>query len=146
MSALEHVPPGQLAELLMSAAAQLAEPGSTRAALAPAGIPIRRGRLHLGRLRAMVNGAEPVAVLAGFSTACWLGPRHGTAPNLGRLAFRSEARVDARGRVVLDLRVRAWLGVADANAFDVVAVPAVEGGLLVVPVEDFARRWEAISP
>jgi hypothetical protein len=48
--------------------------------------------------------------------------------------------------VVLDLRVRAWLGIANANAFDVVVVPPAEGGLLVVPVEDFARRWEAISP
>jgi hypothetical protein len=46
---------------------------------------------------------------------------------------------------VLDLRVRAWLGVEQPMAFEVVAVPAPEGGLLVVPVEDFARRWEVIS-
>jgi hypothetical protein len=25
-------------------------------------------------------------------------------------------------------------------------VPAEHGGLLVVPVEDFARRWEVITP
>jgi hypothetical protein len=41
--------------------------------------------------------------------------------------------------------VRSWLAVADPMAFDVVIIPAIEGGLLAVPVEDFARRWEVIS-
>jgi hypothetical protein len=145
MSAPEHLPPGALAELLMSAASQLADAGPTGAALAPAGVPVRGGRLHLGRLRPLLDPTQPVAVVAGFSTACWLGPREANPPDLGRLAYRSETTVDARGRVVLDLRVRAWLGVADAKAFDVVAVPAPAGGLLVVPIEDFARRWEVIS-
>lgn len=129
----------------MSAATLLTESDPARRALSPAGIPVRRGRLHLGRLRQMLGTAESIAVTAGFATAAWLGPSDATAPDLGRLAYRTETSVDGRGRVVLDLRVRAWLGVEDRMAFEVVAVPAPEGGLLVVPVEDFARRWEVIS-
>ena len=145
MSALEQLPDEHLAELLMSAATRLADPGPTRTALTPMGIPIRRGRLHLGRLRQLLDTSAPLAIAAGFATACWIGPRQAAAPNLGRLGYRSETTMDARGRVVLDLRVRAWLGIEDPICFDAVAVPAEHGGLLVVPVEDFARRWEAIS-
>jgi hypothetical protein len=29
--------------------------------------------------------------------------------------------------------------------FEVVAFPAEAGGILVMPVEDFAHRWEVIS-
>lgn len=129
----------------MTAASKLIETGPTPAALAPMGIPIRRGRLHLGRLRMLLDPAQPVAVAAGFATACWLGPVDAVAPDLGRLAYRSETTVDGRGRVVLDLRVRAWLGLADPMCFEVVAVPAGHGGLLVVPIEDFARRWEVLN-
>jgi hypothetical protein len=128
----------------VSAAAQLSSP-SARAALVPAGVPIRRGRLHLGRLRSLLDGAESVLITVGFASAVWLGPVGAPAPDLGRLAYRSDTRVDSRGRVVLDRRVRSWLAVADPIAFDVVIVPAADCGLLVVPVEDFARRWEVIS-
>jgi hypothetical protein len=145
MSALDPPRPERLAELLLSAATLLTESQPARGALSPAGIPVRRGRLHLGRLRHVLSTAESVAVTAGFATAAWLGPRDVTAPDLGRLAYRTETCVDGRGRIVLDLRVRAWLGIEHPMAFDVVAVPAPEGGLLVVPVEDFARRWEVIS-
>jgi hypothetical protein len=143
MSAPKPVPSERLAELLVNAAAQLSSPSG--ASLVPAGVPIRRGRLHLGRLRSLLEGSESVVVAAGFASAVWLGPVGAPAPDLGRVAYRSDTRVDARGRVVLDGRVRSWLAVADPMAFDVVIIPAIEGGLLVVPVEDFARRWEVIS-
>ena len=38
----------------MSAAAQLTEPATD--ALAPCGTPVRNGRLHLGRLRPLLDG------------------------------------------------------------------------------------------
>ena len=129
----------------MSAATLLTDNDPARRPLSPTGIPVRRGRLHLGRHRHLLGTAESVAVTAGYATAAWIGPRDRSAPDLGRLAYRTETSVDGRGRVVLDLRVRAWLGVEHPISFDVVAVPAAEGGLLVVPVEDFARRWEVIS-
>jgi hypothetical protein len=83
MSAFEHLPSGQLAELLMSAAAQLAEPGPSWAALASAGIPIYRGRLHLGRIRSLLDAAEPVTVLAGFSTGLLARAPRGDGPEPG---------------------------------------------------------------
>jgi hypothetical protein len=110
MSALDHTSPERLAELLVTAASQLTSTTSTRSALTPMGIPIRRGRLHLGRLRDLLEAGQPVAVTAGFGTAVWLGCP-AAAPDLGRLAYRTDTRVDGRGRVVLDLRVRAWLAV-----------------------------------
>jgi hypothetical protein len=145
MSALDHTSPERLAELLVTAASQLASTTSTRSALTPMGIPIRRGRLHLGRLRDLLELGQPVAVTAGFGTAVWLGRPVAAPSDLGRLAYRTETRVDGRGRVVLDLRVRAWLAVQDPMFFDVVAVPAERDGLLIVPIEDFARRWEVIT-
>ncbi len=144
MSALENLPSGELAELLVSAAARLTETAST-SRLTPMGLPIRRGRLHLGRLRSLLDPTEPVVVVAGFASAVWLGSHTWPAPSLGRLAYRSETTIDDRGRVVLDLRVRAWLGVTDPMSFEVVTVAAEQGGLLVVPIDDFARRWEVIA-
>ena len=145
MSALEHVPQQRLAELLMSAVTRLAEPDPTTGSLVPIGVPVRRGRLHLGRLQSMFDTTEPLSVAVGFATAGWIGARSVALPNLGRLGYRSATDVDSRGRVVLDHRVRAWLGVADPMCFDVVIAPAADGGLLIVPVDEFARRWQAIS-
>jgi hypothetical protein len=144
MSALE---PGtaELAQLLMNAATHLSSLDGARPPLVPVGIPIRRGRLHLGRLRPFLDGADTVAVAVGFASAAWVGPRTEPAPNLGRLGYRSDTRIDERGRLVLDLRVRNWLGVANPLAFEVVVVPASPAGLLVIPVEDFAHRWEVLN-
>jgi hypothetical protein len=147
MSARDQVPSSatgaRLAELLMSAAAELSD--VARSGLAPMGIPVRDGRLSLGRLREVVPSREALDVVAGFSTACWIGPPEIRVPDLGRLTYRSRTGVDRRGRMMLDYRVRAWLSVEDAHAFEVVAFPAEAGGILVMPVEDFARRWEVIS-
>jgi hypothetical protein len=133
----------RLAELLMSAAAELAE--APRTDLAPMGIPVRDGRLSLGGLREVLPTDETLEVVAGFATACWIGPPGSRAPDLGRLTYRSRTGIDRRGRVMLDYRARTWLAVADANRFEVVAFPAQEGGIVVMPVEDFARRWEVVS-
>ena len=84
-------------------------------------------------------------MLAGFATAVWIGPPATNPPQLGRLAYRADTSIDARGRLIVDFRVRRWLSVADPQAFDVVIVPAALGGLLIVPVEDFARRWAAVG-
>jgi len=63
------------------------------------------------------------------------------------LAFHAETWVDGRGRVLLDRRLRSWLAVEDPMDFDVVVVPDVgDAGLWVVPVEEFERRWKALSP
>ena len=135
----------ELAQLLMNAATHLSSLDGAGRQLVPAGIPIRRGRLHLGRLRSCLDGTDTVAVAVGYASAAWVGPRTELAPNLGRLGYRSETRVDERGRLVLDLRVRNWLGVANPLAFEVVVVPASPAGLLVIPVEDFAHRWEVLT-
>ena len=129
----------------MTAAERLAGPGAAAGSLVPIGVPVRRGRLYLGRLRSMFDISEPLTVAVGFATACWIGARGVAMPDLGRLGYRSTTDVDSRGRVVLDHRVRAWLGVADPLCFDVVIAPAADGGLLIVPVDEFARRWQAIS-
>jgi hypothetical protein len=127
----------------MSAAAELTE--APRVDLAPMGIPVRDGRLSLGRLRELLPRGETLEVVAGFATACWIGPPGSHAPDLGRLTYRSRTGVDRRGRVMFDYRARTWLAVAEPNRFEVVAFPAEQGGILVMPVEDFARRWEVIS-
>ena len=127
----------------MSAVAQLTEPAT--GALAPCGTPVRNGRLHLGRLRPLLDGCDRPAVLAGFATAVWIGAPATNPPQLGRLAYRGDASIDARSRLIVDFRVRRWLSVADTQAFDVVIVPAALGGLLIVPIEDFARRWAAVT-
>ena len=137
-------PPGGLAELLVSAAEHLsATPRSLD--LTPAGVPVRDGRLSLARLSSELPAGEWLEVAAGFATACWIGPTGVRAPDMGRLAYRSRTRVDDRGRLSLDRRTRTWLAVGDLNRFDVVVVPAPDGGLLVVPVEDFARRWVVLA-
>jgi hypothetical protein len=146
MSAPDSLSPERLAELLVSAASQLTAPGGTaRGAFTPKGIPIRDGRVHLGRLRTRLEGHDRVAVVAGFANAVWLGPPATAAPNLSRLAYRTETSVDRRGRLLLDFRVRSWLAVADSLAFEVVIVAAETGGLLIVPVEDFSQRWEVVT-
>lgn len=146
MSAPDSLPADRLAELLVSAAAHLTAPGAAgRAGFTPAGIPIREGRVHLGRLRTALDGHERVAVVAGFASAVWLGPPSAPPPQLGRLAYRTETTVDRRGRLLLDFRVRSWLAVADTLAFEVVVVAAEPAGLLVVPVEGFAQRWEVLT-
>jgi integrase len=67
MSALDSVPPDRLAELLMSAASQLTASGGRRGSFTPTGIPIREGRLHLGRLllRRPPAGTFPLGRAAG---------------------------------------------------------------------------------
>ena len=62
MSLLDTARPERLAELLMSAATLLTESHPARGALSPTGIPVRRGRLHLGRARHLLGTAESVAV------------------------------------------------------------------------------------
>lgn len=123
----------------MSAADELSAPGP-QFDLAPAGIPVRDGRMNLARLRTMVPAGGWLDVVVGFDTVCWVGTPGQVHPDLGRLAYRTQTRVDARGRLSLDRRVRTWLAVADVNAFDAVAVSVADGALLVVPVEDFGRR------
>lgn len=130
----------------MAAAAELAStPGAP--SLAPIGLRVERGRLTLGRLRSRAEAARggPVALVAGFGTACWLGPDAALAPGLGRLAHRATVVVDERGRVVLDRRARAYLAVGDPVDFEVVPVSA-PSGLLLVPVEGFDRRVEGVAP
>jgi hypothetical protein len=127
----------------MRAAAELTD--EPRTDLAPMGIPVRDGRLSLGRLREVLPRGETLEVVAGFATACWIGPPGCRAPDLGRLTYRSRTGVDRRGRVMVDYRARTWLVVDNANRFEVVAFPADVGGILVMPVEDFAHRWEVIS-
>lgn len=142
----------RLAEVLMSAATELAgatEPTATLTpahALVPSGVPVYAGRLHLGRLRHRVGGHGPVSVRCGFANACWLGTADQPGVDLGRLTYWDEAAVDGRGRAVLSRQVRAWLAVADPAAFEaaVMAVPA--GGLLVVPLEDVTRRLAEVTP
>jgi hypothetical protein len=142
--------PVRLAELLVSAAATLATPPGVPggAGLAPAGMPVRQGRLHLGRVRRWLPPDGEVVVLAGFGTACWLGSPDVAPPDLGRHVHRSLAVIDTRNRVVLGRRARAWLAVADPAAFEAVTLPlGWDGeGLLVVPVEDYARRLEVVTP
>ena len=146
MSTTTSLSAGRLAELLVSAAGHLSGECSSAAQLTPLGVPVRRGRLHLGRLHRRLARHEPVTAVAGFATAVWLGPAR-AAPSWSGLAFRAETWVDGRGRVLLDRRLRSWLAVEDPMDFDVVVVPDVgDAGLWVVPVEEFARRWKALSP
>jgi hypothetical protein len=125
----------------MSATAEL----TARPDLAPMGIPVRDGRLTLGRLRELLPGNESLELVAGFAVACWVGPTAVRAPDLGRLMYRSRTGIDRRGRVMLDYRARTWLAVEDPNRFEIVAFPAQAGGILIMPVEDFSRRWEVIA-
>jgi hypothetical protein len=130
----------------MSAVETIGEPLGA-GGLVPAGSPVVSGRVHLGRLRSRLPVDGPVAVLVGFGSLVWLGdPGEVTPPDLGRMAYRSEVTVDRRGRVVLDRRARAWLAVEDPTSFEALVMSAPAGGVLVVPVEDFGRRIEAVTP
>lgn len=129
----------------MSAAAELGDAVTPSQVLMPPGSPVRSGRLHVGRLRSRLPVDGPVRVLVGFGSMCWLGGPDDAPPGLGRMVFRAEAPIDRRGRVVLDRRARAWLAVADPAAFDAVVMPAPAGGVLVVPVEGFTGRAEAVE-
>ncbi len=79
----------QLSELLVSAAAALTAPAAGTAAaaiFAMAGLPVRGGRVSLGRQRqALGPGAcDEVVVVAGFETAVWVGrPEQSPPPGLG---------------------------------------------------------------
>jgi hypothetical protein len=142
--------PARLAGLLVSAAASMNETPVPAGAgrLAPAGTPITNGRLAVGRLRHWLPADGRLVVLVGFATACWLGPPDAKPPDLGRHVYRSTTAVDGRGRVLIDRRSRAWLATADPASFQAIALPLAGdgGGLLVVPVEDYARRIEAVLP
>lgn len=114
-------------------------------ALIPAGVPVRRGRVSLGYLGDPLRSSKDVDVVAGLRSACWLGVIGQCAPGLGRLSHRSLATVDSRRRVVLDRHLRAYLAVADADAFAVVLISLGNGGLLLVPTEDFDARLARVS-
>jgi len=130
-----------------AAATIVSAPAPDASGLVPAGMPVRQGRLHLGRIRHWLPLDGPVVVVAGFGTAAWLGAPGDQPPDLGRHVYRSTATVDRRGRVVLDRRSRAWLAVDDPASFEAVAMPmARPAGVVVVPVEDYARRIEAVTP
>ena len=132
----------------MSVAASMNEtpvPGGP--GLAPVGMPVTNGRVAVGRLRHWLPLDGSLVVLVGFATACWLGSPEAQPPDLGRHVYRSTAAVDGRGRVLIDRRSRAWLATADPASFQAIALPlGGPGGLLVVPVEDYARRIEAVTP
>ncbi|MCU1395305.1 MAG: hypothetical protein JWM34_3733 [Ilumatobacteraceae bacterium] len=145
MSAIHDTSPHQLAELIMIAGSKLADEDRVSGALVPTGIPVRRGRLYLGRLRTLLDSSERPSLGVRFATACWIGPAGGSMPNLGQLRYAATIDVDPRGRLVLDRRVRSWLAVDTPMCFDVITAPASEGGVLVVPVDGFAQRWQAIS-
>ena len=132
----------------MSAATALTDPGRAGLPLVPAGLPVRRGRLSLGKLRhAFWPGAlEVVEVTAGFATDCHLGRPGHTPPDLGRLVARDVTPIDDRSRITLDRRIRAFLAIADPAEFTVVAANHPAGGLLLIPTDDFDRRLEALTP
>lgn len=97
----------------MNAAAEFTD--AQRAGLAPMGIPVRDGRISIGRLRELLPRDEVLELVAGFDLACWIGPGDARAPDLGRLTYRSRTAIDRRGRVPLDHRARTWLAATDAR-------------------------------
>jgi hypothetical protein len=114
--------------------------------LVPAGVPVVSGRVHLGRLRSHLPADGPLAIVVGFGSLAWLGGPDEAAPDLGRMVYRTVVRADRRGRVVLDRQARAWLALTDPVIFEVLVMPAPAGGVLVVPVDGFARRVAAVTP
>jgi len=86
-----------------------------------------------------------VLVRVGLRSVCWVGLDHQPTPDLGRLLHQVVTRLDVRRRLVLDRRIRGFLGVVDASAFDVVVVALPTGGALLVPVEDFDARVARVS-
>ena len=136
----------ELQELLVMAAAALDTATPSPALLEPVGFPVRDGRMALGRQRVVLGpDAGKLTVAAGFNTAAWLGCADLAAPVLGRLVWRGTTTIDARGRVLLDRRARAYLSVADLAKFDVVVLRPAGGGLLLVPLEGFEARLEAMG-
>jgi hypothetical protein len=131
----------------MSAADALTAPSTHLRSLAPLGLPVRQGRLALGRLRGALGpeASGEVEVAAGFATAAWLAHPGLRPPDLGRLVWTAIAALDGRARIVLDRRVCAYLAVDDPANFEVVPLKAQGGGLLLVPVEDFERRLTGIG-
>jgi hypothetical protein len=137
----------KIAEALMGAAAELTAGVEAAVPPQPDGVPVRSGRLSVGRVRRWLPpGDQPIMVVAGFATACWLGSNTEQCLDLGRLTYRDQTQLDPRGRVVLPRQVRAWLAVTNPAAFNVVTMSVATGGLLVIPVEDFARRYTAVTP
>jgi hypothetical protein len=100
-----------------------------------AAVPVVKGRLSLGRR--VGKPSVPMAALAGLRSVCWLGPDPESAPGLGRLVHQTTVAVDERGRVVLNRRLRGFLGLVDPDDFEAVVVVLPSGGVLVVPADDF---------
>jgi len=135
-------PHAALVELLVTAAAELTAPLPPLPV--PDGRPVTRGRVALGRYRALVAPQGVCAAAVGFNTAAWLGPPGASPPPLPGLHHSDTAAVDPRGRVVLSRAVRAYLAVEDVEAFDAVVV-GIGDGLLLIPCEDFARRQQEVA-
>ena len=114
--------------------------------LVPVGMPVVSGRVHLGRLRSHLPADGPIAVLVGFGSVVWLGAPDATAPDLGRIVYRTVVQADRRGRVVLDRQARAWLALPDPMIFEALVMPAPTAGVLVAPVDGFTRRVAAVTP
>lgn len=112
-----------------------------------AAVPVRRGRVSLGRLGPSVAPSRPadVHLVAGLRSACWIGPPDARPPELGRLCHQTTATIDTRWRLSLDRHVRGYLGVVDPLDFDVVLVSLPTGGVLLVPVEDLEERLARVS-
>lgn len=135
-------PRAALAELLVTAAAELTAPLPPLPV--PDGRPVTHGRVALGRYRTLVAPDGTCTVAVAFATAVWLGPPGSSPPPLPGLIHRDTAAVDPRGRTVLSRAVRAYLAVTDPEAFDAV-VAGCGDGLLLVPREDFARRQREVA-
>ncbi len=115
------------------------------AGLVPVGVPVVSGRVHLGRLRSHLPADGPIAMVVGFGSLAWLGGPNDTAPELGRMVYRTVVRADRRGRVVLDRQARAWLALPDPVTFEALVMPAPTAGVLVAPTDGFARRVAAVT-
>ena len=135
-------PRAALAELLVTAAAELTAPLPPLPV--PDGRPVTRGRVALGRYRDLVAPDGVCTAVVAFATAVWLGPPAASPPPLPGLVHRDTAAVDARGRAVLSRAVRAYLAVTDPEAFDVIVVGSGDG-VLLLPCKDFARRQQEVA-
>ena len=94
----------------MSAAAQLAETTPNRTALAPMGIPVRGGRLHLGRLRCLLDADVTVAVVAGFATRAGSARRRDAhRTSAGSPTEAKPASTTGVGSCSTDGSARGWL-------------------------------------
>jgi hypothetical protein len=130
----------RLAELLVSAAVELAEAPTTPPPWRLIGVSVTQGRIHLAPYRRWLPASSDLAVAVSFEGVCWLGDASDEPP-MGRHVHRTRTQFDPRSRVMLDRSVRLWLAVSDVSRFDVIPVPA-ERGLFLVPVDDFDRRWK----